>query len=124
MHPLDESKLAALGCDIHIMCIPWILYEGADMGMHINLSVERETYIRSKVAGGFYGNATEVIRDAIRRMQAAEDRVLAWKAAIAQGDAELDRGEGIPYTAAALAEITRRAADESGLPPADPDVSP
>ena len=40
------------------------------MTMHVNLPPEMESFIKSKVAGGFYGNATEVIRDAIRRMQA------------------------------------------------------
>jgi antitoxin ParD1/3/4 len=42
------------------------------MTMHINLSDEMERYIKSKVATGFYGSATEVIRDAIRRMQASD----------------------------------------------------
>ena len=37
------------------------------MTMHVNLSAEMEGFIKEKVAGGFYGNATEVIRDAIRR---------------------------------------------------------
>ena len=37
-------------------------------------------------------NATEVIRDAIRRMSAEELRATAWRTAIAKGDAELDRG--------------------------------
>jgi antitoxin ParD1/3/4 len=40
--------------------------------MHINLSDEMERYIKSKVGTGFYGSATEVIRDAIRRMQASD----------------------------------------------------
>ena len=66
------------------------------MTMHVNLSNEMESYIKSKVASGFYGNATEVIRDAIRRMQAEESRTAAWQAAIAKGDAQLDRGEGAP----------------------------
>ncbi len=35
------------------------------MTMHVNLSAEMEGFIKEKVAGGFYGNATEVIRDAI-----------------------------------------------------------
>ena len=56
------------------------------MTMHINLSPEMETFIKGKVATGFYGNATEVIRDAIRRMQAEEGRVTAWKAALKVGD--------------------------------------
>jgi antitoxin ParD1/3/4 len=42
------------------------------MTMHINLSDEMERYIKSKVATGFYGSATEVIRDAIRRLQTSD----------------------------------------------------
>jgi antitoxin ParD1/3/4 len=79
------------------------------MTMHINLSPEMETFIKGKVASGFYGNATEVIRDAIRRMQAEETRLQAWKAALKKGDDELDAGQSVPYTAAALEEITREA---------------
>jgi putative addiction module CopG family antidote len=43
--------------------------------MHVNLSPEMEGFIKTKVTSGFYANATEVIRDAIRRMQAGESRV-------------------------------------------------
>lgn len=95
------------------------------MTMHINLSPEMEIFIKGKVAGGFYGNATEVIRDALRRMQAEEVRVQAWHAAIKKGDDELDRGEGIPYTAKALNDITEAALNDmhSGKP-MDPDVLP
>jgi antitoxin ParD1/3/4 len=52
-----------------------------------------ESYIKRKVSTGFYGNATEVIRDAIRRMQADEERAAAFRRAVAEGEAELDRGE-------------------------------
>lgn len=95
------------------------------MTMHVNLSPEMEGFIKSKVAGGFYGNATEVIRDAIRRMQAEELRLAAWHAAIKTGDEQLDRGEGVAYTAEALDDITRSAisAMHSGQP-MDPDVLP
>ena len=95
------------------------------MTMHVNLSAEMESFIRSKVAGGFYGNATEVIRDAIRRMQDDEVRLAAWKAAIAKGDSELDRGEGVAYTAQELDSITQSAlsAMHSGRP-MDPDALP
>ena len=79
------------------------------MTMHVNLSPEMEGFIKSKVSGGFYGNATEVIRDAIRRMQAEENHVSAWQAAIKQGDDQLDRGEGIAYNAEALNDITETA---------------
>ena len=60
------------------------------MTMHVSLSPEMEGFIKGKVASGFYGNATEVIRDAIRRMQAEESRVAVWQAAIKKGDEQLD----------------------------------
>ena len=95
------------------------------MTMHVNLSPEMEGFIKTKVAGGFYGNATEVIRDAIRRMQAEESRGAAWQAAIKQGADQLDRGEGIPYMPDTMNEITQSAIDamHSGRP-MDPDVLP
>ena len=79
------------------------------MTMHTNLSPEMETFIKGQVASGFYGNATEVIRNAIRRMQAEETRLQAWTAALKQGDHELDAGQSMPYTAATLDDITASA---------------
>ena len=95
------------------------------MTMHVNLSPEMEGFIRTKVASGFYGNATEVIRDAIRRMQAEESRVLAWQAAVKQGAEQLDRGEGVAYSPETLQDITESAmsAIHSGRP-MDADVLP
>ena len=95
------------------------------MTMHVNLSPEMEGFIKSKVSSGFYGNATEVIRDAIRRMQAEESRAAAWQAAIAQGDAQLNRGEGIAYSPDALTDITNSAIGAMhGGKPMDKDVLP
>jgi len=88
------------------------------MTMHVNLSPEMEGFIKTKVASGFYGSATEVIRDAIRRMQAEESRVAAWQAAIKHGADQLERGEGLAYTPQMLQDITQRAigARHSGQP--------
>jgi antitoxin ParD1/3/4 len=95
------------------------------MTMHVNLSSEMEGFIKSKVASGFYGNATEVIRDAIRRMQAEESRVAAWQAAINQGDELLDQGKGVTYTPEVLRDITQSAIDAMhGEQPINPDVLP
>lgn len=95
------------------------------MTMHVNLSPELEGFIKNKVASGFYGNATEVIRDAIRRMQAEESRVAAWQAAIKLGDDQLDRGEGVAYTPEALKDITQSAIEALHSGKAmDPDVLP
>ena len=82
---------------------------GCSMTMHINLSPEMETYIKGKVSTGFYGNATEVIRDAIRRMQAEEERISAIRAAVAKGDAQLDQGKGIEYTPELKEKILKNA---------------
>ena len=88
------------------------------MTMHVNFSSEMEGFIKNKVASGFYGNATEVIRDAIRRMQAEDVRIAAWQTAINEGDVQLARGEGIDYTPEFLSDITHSAvsAMHSGLP--------
>jgi antitoxin ParD1/3/4 len=95
------------------------------MTMHINLSPEMEGYIKSRVASGFYGNATEVIRDAIRRMQSEDARVSAWQEAIAKGEAQLDRGEGIAYTPELMENLMQSAiATMHSDQPINPDVLP
>ena len=95
------------------------------MSIHINLSPEMENYIQGKVRGGFYGNATEVIRDAIRRMQVDEDRAAAFRRAVAAGEAELSQGLGTELTPARLEEISERARRKVGRgEPIDPDVVP
>jgi antitoxin ParD1/3/4 len=95
------------------------------MTMHVNLSPEMESYIKGKVASGFYGNATEVIRDAIRRLQADEERATAFRRAVAEGEVQLDRGDGRDYSAKRLDELaeTARKNLRSGKP-TDPDVLP
>jgi antitoxin ParD1/3/4 len=101
------------------------LNRGHAMTMHVNLSPEMESYIKAKVSSGFYGNATEVIRDAIRRMQAEEERVAAFRAAVAKGDAQLERGEGVEYTAELMEKITQAALQNMhSRKPTDPDVLP
>lgn len=95
------------------------------MSMHVNLSPEMEGFVKGKVDAGFYGNATEVIRDALRRMQAEDIRMTAWKAAIQVGNDQLDQGKGIPYTANTLKAITESALrDLHSSQPMDPDVLP
>jgi antitoxin ParD1/3/4 len=95
------------------------------MTMHVNLSPEMEGYIKSKVANGFYGNATEVIRDAIRRMQGEDERSRAWQVAIAKGEAQLDRGEGVAYTPELIEHLTQSAITTMHSDqPINPDVLP
>jgi antitoxin ParD1/3/4 len=77
--------------------------------MHINLSAEMEQYLQSKVGTGFYSNASEVVRDAIRRMREEDEKLAALRAAVQVGDEQIERGEGIPYTPERLEAITTKA---------------
>ena len=95
------------------------------MSVQVSLSPEMESFIKGKVTSGSYDSATEVISDAIRRMQAEESRAAAWQAAIQLGDDQLDHGEGVAYDSAALANITQSALDAMRSGQAiDPDVLP
>lgn len=93
--------------------------------MHINLSPEMEQYVQGKVASGFYGNASEVVRDAIRRLRAEDEKLAALSAAIKIGDDQIERGECVPYTPELMAELVKRAMENSRRgKKVNPDVTP
>ncbi len=75
------------------------------MTMHLNLSTEMEAFIRAKVASGFYGNATEVIRDAIRRMQDDDAHNARFLVAVEEGEADIAAGRVHTYTDTTMDEI-------------------
>jgi antitoxin ParD1/3/4 len=77
--------------------------------MHINLSPEIEQYLQSKVGTGFYSNASEVVRDAIRRMWEEDEKLAKLRAAVQLGDEQLDHGEGVAYSSDRLEKITEKA---------------
>ena len=68
--------------------------------MHISLTPELESCVKAKVATGYYNNASEVIREALRFMELHEDWIHEIKLArlreqLKVGVDQLDRGEGI-----------------------------
>jgi antitoxin ParD1/3/4 len=67
--------------------------------MNISLTPELERRISEKVQQGLYGTASEVVREALRRLfDADEDRqrlVAKFNAELDEAIAELDRGEGL-----------------------------
>ncbi len=93
--------------------------------MHINLSPEMEQFLLRKVETGFYANASEVVRDAIRRMHDEDEKVAALQRALKAGDDQLDKGEGKPYSADLLTRATAKARENarSGKK-VNPDVKP
>jgi antitoxin ParD1/3/4 len=68
--------------------------------MHISLTPELETKVRSKVESGMYNNASEVIREALRFMDNHDDWIKEVKLAhlrkqLNVGITQLDNGQGI-----------------------------
>ena len=92
--------------------------------MVVQLAPHVVELIRRKVATGHYRSADEVIEEALDALE-QRDRLARLRAAIAIGDAQLARGEGVPYSAQVMDEIEREAdealrrGDEPG-----PDVCP
>ena len=67
--------------------------------MHISLTPQIEANIKSKVESGWYNNASEVVRDALRFMETHEEWVNAMKTQqlkqqLNEGLQQLDNGEG------------------------------
>lgn len=68
--------------------------------MHISLTPELESRIRTKVETGLYNNASEVIREALRFMETHEEWIYEVKLAqlreqLQVGIGQLDQGHGI-----------------------------
>ncbi len=81
--------------------------------MHINLSPEVENYILSKVGSGFYGNASEVVREAIRRMRDEDEKLAVLRAAVQVGDDQIARGAAERYTPELMKELARAAIENA-----------
>ena len=94
--------------------------------MNINFPPVDEHYIKSKVEDGFYSNATEVIRDAVRRMRERDESPHAHlMAALEAGEQAIREGHTVPYTPQLLDQIEQEARKHAaeGKEP-NPDVCP
>jgi antitoxin ParD1/3/4 len=71
--------------------------------MNINFPPADEKFIKSQVAAGYYTNATEVVRDAVRRARKQIDeeyeaRLARLNAALQRGRDDADAGRTVEYT--------------------------
>lgn len=67
-----------------------------------------EKFIKAKISDGYYSNATELVRDAVRRLREQDNsRYDALMAAIAEGEADLAAGRFEEYTPKLLRTITK-----------------
>lgn len=68
--------------------------------MNVSLTTRLEKYIASKVASGDYSTASEVVREALRALQAEERSKKAahrqLRKEIKEAAEQLDRGEWVP----------------------------
>jgi antitoxin ParD1/3/4 len=76
------------------------IYEGATMSLNISLPIELENRVRSHVASGMFGSASEVIREALRLFEAYQSVQGATLAAlqldIEQGLSDHQAGKATP----------------------------
>jgi antitoxin ParD1/3/4 len=92
--------------------------------MNINFPPVDERYIKAKIAEGFYSNAAELVRDAVRRLREQDDSKHArLMAALEVGERAIQEGRTAPYTPGLLDRIeqdARQHAAEGRKP--NPDV--
>ncbi len=82
--------------------------------MHISLTPELEAGIRQKVTSGYYNNASEVIRDALRFWERNEELVKhmkleALQKRLAIGVAQTEQGKFVDQSVSDIIEEARNA---------------
>lgn len=91
--------------------------------MNIHFPPVDENFIKAKVEDGYYSNATELVRDAVRRLREQEDsKYNRLMAALQQGRDAAKKGDVLAYTPELLDEIEQEAiqhAAEGNEPDAD-----
>ena len=75
--------------------------------MVIHVTPEIEADIRQRVESGEYADESELLREALRMLDARERRVQEIRASIEEGLAAVERGEGIELTPEVWEEIDR-----------------
>ena len=70
--------------------------------MHVSLTERLEAWVREKVESGLYNNASEVVREALRRQILAEqtynEKLDALRAEIQKGLDDIEAGRVSPYS--------------------------
>ncbi len=85
-----------------------------------------ESYIRAKIEDGFYSNATELVRDAVRRLREHDDaKYIRLMGALERGERDMHEGRGEAYTPQLYQQIVTDAAQYAAQgKKANPDVCP
>jgi len=90
--------------------------------MNVSLTPQLEAMVREQVASGRYNNASEVVRDALRRMEVREAKLVRLRALLQEGE---DSGEPVEWTPERhQATFDRAKARAARGETPDPDVCP
>jgi antitoxin ParD1/3/4 len=79
--------------------------------MAVQLPADLETRIHEKVERGDYSDASEVVREAMRLLDARDHQRASLRAKLQSGLDQLDRGDGVPFTPGLMAEIRQQVQD-------------
>jgi antitoxin ParD1/3/4 len=77
--------------------------------MNITFSDIDESYIRHKVEIGYYSNATELVRDAVRRLRESDEHFVRLLIALELGEQDIAEKRTTPYTPELLEQIKQSA---------------
>jgi antitoxin ParD1/3/4 len=88
-------------------------------------STRSASSLLTKVESGYYSNATELVRDAVRRMREQDDQHGRLLAALEIGERYIAAGRTVPYTPDLLKQVEQEARTHAANNrPANPDVIP
>lgn len=89
--------------------------------MNVRLSPRLEAMIQAKLESGHYGDASEVVEEALRLMDEQDRRARRLLDSVAAGFAQLERGEGVELTSERMEQLMQRAVEKarSGEPVKD-----
>jgi antitoxin ParD1/3/4 len=76
--------------------------------MNVSLTPQLEELIKRKVASGMYGNASEVVREALRMLE-ERDRYQELRAEVGIGFEQIERGDTMPLNMEAIKRDAREA---------------
>ena len=82
--------------------------------MAISMDPQLEELVHRKVASGLYGDANAVLREALELLD-KRDRFEALRAAVAEGMAEIERGEYVTWTPELMDQLRHEAEEEERL---------
>lgn len=76
--------------------------------MNVHLDAELEDLVRQKVETGLYPDVDTIVQGALRLLD-RRDRLAYLRAAIANADAQIERGEYVEWTPDLMDELSREA---------------